>query len=222
MRRYWRRAARRECRHVVPRIVRRQQEALVQNDGYVISGIKLCQDQVGVRLAHHESGDVGQPRFAMHDDRVTGNVVDDGGDCAGIGRIGNHRVKAAAGSLDQRNVAGDRRYADLSKDQIPLGECLADTVDRVMPYWQQVIEPQLKQGKRLIIAAHGNSLRAVVKYLDKVSEEDILKLNIPTGVPLVYELDDDLQPIKSQFLGDPDELKAAMDAVANQGKKASQ
>ncbi|KAA3649811.1 MAG: 2,3-diphosphoglycerate-dependent phosphoglycerate mutase [Proteobacteria bacterium] len=121
---------------------------------------------------------------------------------------------------DERNIAGDRRYASLSKEQIPLGECLADTVDRVMPYWQQVIEPEIKQGKRLIIAAHGNSLRAIVKYLDNVSDEDILKLNIPTGVPLVYELDNDLQPIKSDFLGDPDELKAAMEAVANQGKQA--
>ena len=119
---------------------------------------------------------------------------------------------------DERNVYGDRRYASLSKDQIPLGECLADTVERVMPYWQQVIEPEIKQGKRLIIAAHGNSLRAIVKYLDEVSDEAILKLNIPTGVPLVYDLDEDLKPVKSEFLGDPDELKAAMEAVANQGK----
>jgi len=123
---------------------------------------------------------------------------------------------------DERNIADDRRYATLSKDQIPLGECLADTVERVMPYWQQVIEPEIKRGKRLIIAAHGNSLRSIVKYLDGISDEDILKLNIPTGVPLVYELDDDLKPIKSGFLGDPEELKAAMEAVANQGKQASQ
>ena len=121
---------------------------------------------------------------------------------------------------DERNVYGDRRYAALSKDQIPLGECLADTVERVMPYWQQVIEPEIKQGKRLIIAAHGNSLRSIVKYLDNISDEEILKLNIPTGVPLVYELDDDLKPINSEFLGDPEELKAAMEAVANQGKQA--
>ncbi len=85
-----------------------------------------------------------------------------------------------------------------------------------------MIEPELKKGKRLIIVAHGNSLRAIVKYLDKVSDDDILKLNVPTGAPLVYELDDNLQPIKSKFLGDPNELKAAMDAVANQGKQLSQ
>ncbi|MCB1581676.1 MAG: 2,3-diphosphoglycerate-dependent phosphoglycerate mutase [Marinicella sp.] len=119
---------------------------------------------------------------------------------------------------DERNIAGDRRYADLSKEQIPLGECLKDTVERVLPYWHETIVPDLQEGKQLIIAAHGNSLRALVQYLDDVSKEDILKLNIPTGVPLVYELDDDLKPIKSYYLGNQEELAKAMDAVANQGK----
>lgn len=119
---------------------------------------------------------------------------------------------------DERNIASDRRYQSLSKEQIPLGECLKDTVERVLPFWFEHIEPDLNAGKRLIIAAHGNSLRAVVQYLDKVSEEDILKLNIPTGVPLVYELDDDLKPIRSYYLGDQQQLSAAMDAVAKQGQ----
>lgn len=119
---------------------------------------------------------------------------------------------------DERNIANDRRYASLSKEQIPLGECLKDTVERVLPYWHEHIVPDLKAGKRLIITAHGNSLRSVVQYLDNVSETEILKLNIPTGVPLVYELDVDLKPIRSYYLGDQDKLNAAMDAVANQGK----
>lgn len=119
---------------------------------------------------------------------------------------------------DERNVAGDRRYKDLTKDQIPLGECLKDTVARVLPYWHEHIVPDLRAGKRLIIAAHGNSLRSLVQYLDDVSEDDILKLNIPTGVPLVYELDDNLKPITSYYLGDQDELNAAMEAVAKQGQ----
>mgnify|MGYP002712193461 CR=1 FL=1 len=119
---------------------------------------------------------------------------------------------------DDRNIAGDRRYAALSKAQIPLGECLKDTAERALPYWHESIVPDLKAGKKLIIAAHGNSLRALVQYLDKVSNEDILKLNIPTGVPLVYELDDELKPIKSHYLGNQDELAKAMDAVAKQGK----
>ncbi len=119
---------------------------------------------------------------------------------------------------DERNIAGDRRYQALSKDQIPLGECLKDTVARVLPYWHEHIVPDLQAGKRLIIAAHGNSLRSLVQYLDNVSETEILKLNIPTGVPLVYELDDELKPIKSYYLGDQEALTAAMDAVAKQGQ----
>ena len=119
---------------------------------------------------------------------------------------------------DERNIANDRRYADLTREQIPLGECLKDTVERVLPYWHEHIVPQLKANKKIIIAAHGNSLRSLVKYLDDVSADEILKLNIPTGVPLVYELDDQLQPIKSYYLGDQAELAAKMEAVANQGK----
>jgi 2,3-bisphosphoglycerate-dependent phosphoglycerate mutase len=120
---------------------------------------------------------------------------------------------------DERNCASQRKYSKLKKKQIPLGECLEDTVDRVIPFWNKKIVKDLKKGKQLIIAAHGNSLRALVKYLDNVSDEEILKLNIPTGVPLVYELDDDLKPIKHYYLGDQEAIKKAADAVANQGKK---
>lgn len=119
---------------------------------------------------------------------------------------------------DERNIANDRRYAELTREQIPLGECLKDTVERVLPYWHEHIVPKLKTGKKIIIAAHGNSLRSLVQYLDDVSADDILKLNIPTGMPLVYELDEQLQPLKSYYLGDQDELAAKMEAVANQGK----
>lgn len=112
----------------------------------------------------------------------------------------------------------DERYSDLTEDQLPVTECLKDTVARVVPYWENHIAPDIKAGKDLIIAAHGNSLRALVKYLDNISDEEILKLNIPTGVPLVYELDADLKPIKSYYLGDQEALQAKMAAVANQGK----
>ena len=101
---------------------------------------------------------------------------------------------------------------------IPLTECLKDTVDRFLPYWHETIAPDIKAGKRVIIAAHGNSLRALVKYLDDLSEEEVLKLNIPTGMPLVYELDANLKPIKNYYLGDEEAVKAAMDAVANCGQ----
>jgi len=119
---------------------------------------------------------------------------------------------------DERYPGHDPRYANLEADQLPLTECLKDTVDRFLPYWHESIVPEIRSGKNVIIAAHGNSLRALVKYLDDLSEEEILKLNIPTGMPLVYELDDDLKPLKSYYLGDPEEVKKAMDAVANQGK----
>ncbi len=119
---------------------------------------------------------------------------------------------------DARNPANDPRYKNLPKNVIPLTECLKDTVARVIPFWNEVAVPAIRSGKKVLIAAHGNSLRALVKYLDNVSEEDILALNIPTGVPLVYELDQDLKPIKHYYLGDQDKIKAAMDAVANQGK----
>jgi len=121
---------------------------------------------------------------------------------------------------DERNSAFDDKYKNLSKDEMPLGECLADTVERVVPYWEQNIVPEIKAGKSVVIAAHGNSLRALVKYLDNVSNEEILKLNIPTGMPLVYELNDDLSPIKHYYLGDQDAINAAIHAVASQGKSA--
>ncbi|MCK5702274.1 MAG: 2,3-diphosphoglycerate-dependent phosphoglycerate mutase, partial [Cyclobacteriaceae bacterium] len=110
------------------------------------------------------------------------------------------------------------RYAGLSEEELPTTECLKDTVARVVPYYESTIAPEIKAGKKLVIAAHGNSLRALVKYLDNISEADILKLNIPTGVPLVYELDEDLKPIKNYYLGDQEALAAKLQAVANQGK----
>ena len=119
---------------------------------------------------------------------------------------------------DERHPSKDRRYADLPAESLPLSECLKDTVDRFMPLWQDTIAPVVKEGKSVLIAAHGNSLRALVKYLDGVSEEDIVGLNIPTGMPLVYELDADLKPLGRQYLGDPEEVAKAMEAVANQGK----
>ncbi len=119
---------------------------------------------------------------------------------------------------DERNAASDIRYKSLDKDQIPLGECLADCVQRVMPYWHERIAPDVKAGKQIIITAHGNSLRALVKYLDDISEDDILKLNIPTGIPLIYELDDALKPIKSYYLGDQEMVAKAQASVAHQGK----
>ncbi len=121
-------------------------------------------------------------------------------------------------SDDERYPGSDPRYANLTAEELPLTECLKDTVDRFLPYWHGTIAPAIKSGKRVIIAAHGNSLRALVMYLDNVSEEEIVKLNIPTGVPLAYELDDDLKPIRHEYLGDQDAIAAAMDAVANQGK----
>jgi 2,3-bisphosphoglycerate-dependent phosphoglycerate mutase len=119
---------------------------------------------------------------------------------------------------DERHPARDPRYKYLSPDETPVGECLADTVERVVPYWRDVIAPEIKSGRRIIIAAHGNSLRALVKHLDDISEKDILELNIPTGIPLVYELDGDLNPISHEYLGDQDAIAAAAAAVANQGK----
>ncbi len=122
---------------------------------------------------------------------------------------------------DERFPGNDRRYRHLTEDELPLSECLADTVDRFLPFWQETITPNLKAGKQIVIAAHGNSLRALVKHLDGVSDEEIVGLNIPTGAPLVYELDADLRPIKNYYLGDQDKITAAMEAVANQGKAKS-
>jgi len=120
---------------------------------------------------------------------------------------------------DERYPGNDPRYASLTDDELPVAECLKDTVARFLPYWHETIAPAIKSGKKVIIAAHGNSLRALVKYLDNISEEEIVGLNIPTGIPLVYELDDDLKPIKNYYLGDPEAAKKAAEAVANQAKK---
>ncbi len=119
---------------------------------------------------------------------------------------------------DPRIEAAEPRYADLDPDEYPRTECLADTVQRFLPYWHGTIAPMVKTGKSVVIAAHGNSLRALIKYLDDVSDADIVGLNVPTGQPLVYELDDDLKPIRHYYLGDQEAIAAAMAAVANQGK----
>ncbi len=120
---------------------------------------------------------------------------------------------------DQRFPGRDPRYANLTKDVLPLAEALDHTVKRFLPYWHDSIGPDIKAGKRVVIAAHGNSLRALVKHLDNVSEDDIVGLNIPTGIPLVYELDEELQAIKSYYLGDPEAAKRAAEAVAQQASK---
>lgn len=121
---------------------------------------------------------------------------------------------------DPRHPSHDRRYAayGLTPEQMPGTESLKDTVARFLPAWHEQIAPAILSGKRVVVAAHGNSLRALVKYLDNMSEKDILELNIPTAVPLVYELDADLKPVKHYYLGDEAAIKAKMDAVANQGK----
>lgn len=120
---------------------------------------------------------------------------------------------------DPRFPGHDPRYKSLTPQELPLTECLKDTVARFLPLWHETIAPAIRSGQRVVIAAHGNSLRALVKYLDNVSEKDIVELNIPTGMPLVYELDDDLKALNRYYLGDPEKVKAAMDAVAAQGKK---
>jgi len=119
---------------------------------------------------------------------------------------------------DPRYPGFDSRYKDLKPKELPVTECLKDTVARFLPFWHKSIAPAVKSGKRVVIAAHGNSLRALVMYLDRISEEKIVSLNIPTGLPLVYELNDNLKPLKSYYLGDPEQVKKAMEAVANQGK----
>jgi 2,3-bisphosphoglycerate-dependent phosphoglycerate mutase len=119
---------------------------------------------------------------------------------------------------DPRLEINDPRYAEVERVAFPRTECLKDTVVRFLPYWHAAIAPAVRSGKRIIIAAHGNSLRALVKYLDNVSDADIVELNIPTGQPLVYELDSELKPIRHYYLGDPDAINAAMQAVASQGK----
>jgi 2,3-bisphosphoglycerate-dependent phosphoglycerate mutase len=120
---------------------------------------------------------------------------------------------------DPRYPSHDRRYAGLSPAEIPLAESLKDTVARFLPYWHETIVPELRADRRVLIAAHGNSLRALVKHLDGISEEKIVGLNIPTGIPLVYELDDDLKPIRSYYLGDPEAARKAAEAVAKQAQR---
>lgn len=119
---------------------------------------------------------------------------------------------------DERWLGKDARYASVEPGKFPAAECLKDTVDRVVPFFEAEIMPKIRERKRLVIAAHGNSLRALVKYLDAISDEDIIQYNVPTGIPLVFELDENLKPTRSYFLGDQDAIKAAQEAVANQGK----
>ena len=119
---------------------------------------------------------------------------------------------------DERHPRVDKKYKTLKKEELPSSECLKDTVLRFLPYWEKTISPEVKSGKRIMIVAHGNSLRALVKHLDKVSNEDIVGLNIPTGVPLVYKLDENLMPIKHYYLGDQEKISAKIKSVANQGK----
>ena len=119
---------------------------------------------------------------------------------------------------DERFPGHDRRYNNVPESELPLTECLKDTVDRVLPYWHSEIAPAVKRGEKVLVTAHGNTLRALVKYFDNLSEEQVLALNIPTGVPLVYELDDDLKPIRHYYLGNQEAIAAAAAAVASQGK----
>jgi 2,3-bisphosphoglycerate-dependent phosphoglycerate mutase len=121
-------------------------------------------------------------------------------------------------TTDPRYPGNDPRYRDLNPKDLPLTECLKDTVERFLPYWHEMIAPIVKSGKRVLISAHGNSLRALVKYLDKLSDEEIVNLDIPTGIPLIYELDDELKPLKNYYLGDPEEIQKAIQIVADQGK----
>ncbi|MDW8131207.1 MAG: 2,3-diphosphoglycerate-dependent phosphoglycerate mutase [Bryobacterales bacterium] len=123
---------------------------------------------------------------------------------------------------DPRWPGHDPRYRDLPEELIPVTESLKNTVERFLPYWHEAIAPAIKSGRRVLIAAHGNSLRALVKYLDNISDEEIVHLNIPTGMPLVYELDEDLRPLRSYYLGDPEAVRKAMEAVAAQGRRRQQ
>lgn len=122
---------------------------------------------------------------------------------------------------DERYAGHEKRYSSLDEKDLPLTECLKDTVERVIPFWENTILKTIKSGKKVVIAAHGNSLRALVKHLDNISDDEIVEVNIPTGMPLVYELDENknYQVIKKYYLGDPEAVRAAMEAVANQGKK---
>ena len=121
-------------------------------------------------------------------------------------------------ATDPRCERGDPRYAGMNPQDVPLTECLKDTVARVLPYWNDTLAPAIRSGQRVVVAAHGNSIRALVKYLDNISDHDIVELNIPNGIPLVYELDDDLKPIRHYYLGDAEAAARAAAAVASQGK----
>ena len=133
-----------------------------------------------------------------------------------IWRRSYHIPPPALAETDRRHPGFDQRYAHLKKEQLPCTECLKDTLRRVMPYWHNAIVPNLKEGKRVLISAHGNSLRALVKHLDNISDEDIMGLNIPTGIPLAYEFDDDLRAAGHYYLGDEEEVKKATEKVAGQ------
>lgn len=121
-------------------------------------------------------------------------------------------------ATDPRSERGDRRYVDLAPEQIPLTECLKDTVDRVVPFWNDTLAPAIQSGKRVVLAAHGNSIRALIKYLDNIADDAIVGVNVPNGIPLVYELDDNLKPLRSYYLGDAEAAARAAAAVAAQGK----
>jgi 2,3-bisphosphoglycerate-dependent phosphoglycerate mutase len=121
---------------------------------------------------------------------------------------------------DERHPRFDDRYSDLTENELPASECLKDTVERFLPYWHETIAPSIQSGEKVLIVAHGNSLRALVKYLDNISDEEIVGLNIPTGVPLVYELDEQLNPIKHYYLGDKEEIAKKSAAVEAQGKES--
>ncbi|MFW6211004.1 MAG: 2,3-diphosphoglycerate-dependent phosphoglycerate mutase [bacterium] len=120
---------------------------------------------------------------------------------------------------DERLPGNDPKYADLRQEELPAAECLKDTVERVLPYWNKNIAPLAKKGKKIIISAHGNSLRALVKYFDDMTDEEVMGLNIPTGIPLVYEFDNNMMPQKHYYLGDPEELKKSIEQTLNQGRK---
>jgi len=119
---------------------------------------------------------------------------------------------------DDRHPRFDKKYENLDPNSLPSSECLKDTVERFLPYWEETISPNVKNGKKVMIVAHGNSLRALVKHLDKISDDKILGLNIPTGIPLVYELDEDLNPLKNYYLGNQDEINEKINLVASQGE----
>lgn len=124
----------------------------------------------------------------------------------------------AMDAADERSERSDRRYSRIKPEEVPLTECLKDTVARVLPFWNESMAPAIKAGKRLVVVAHGNSIRALIKYLDEVSDNDIVGLNVPNGIPLVYELDENLKPMRSYYLGDSEAVAKAAAAVSAQGK----